>query len=208
MDFDAIREKLAALAEREWPENWGAREQGETTDFYGWSHHYRMEPTASEHQVAAFEQAHGVTLPEDYRKFLIELGNGGAGPGYGIFPLGEGEEEQLPQELLQNLSTDFSLIDTWNESRLAVGRGDNDSIPDEDYYSCSVIAGAIEIATDGCALFYLLVVSGPGKGQIWFDKRADGEGVVPVRDERGAILTFGPWYQRWLDDAFRRWTGG
>ena len=61
-----------------------------------------------------------------------------------------------------------------------------------------MVAGALEIATDGCALFYLLVVNGPAKGQIWYDKRTDSEGIEPLRGRDGAILNFGEWYTNWL----------
>lgn len=50
-------------------------------------HRYESRATASEQTLARFESRHRITLP-DYRVYLAELGNGGAGPSYGIFPLG------------------------------------------------------------------------------------------------------------------------
>ncbi|QUL37215.1 SMI1/KNR4 family protein [Erythrobacter sp. JK5] len=192
MDVTATREKLRVLGDREWPEEWGFEQAGD--DFLGWSHRYRLDTPLDTSEVESFERQHAVALPADYRQFLIELGNGGAGPGYGIWPLGEGENGPLPDEMLANLSQPFAHTEPWNENGL----------PDEEYYSYSVIAGALEIATDGDALYYFLVLNGPAAGQVWYDRRTDGKGLGPVRDAGGAIMTFGPWYEAWLGLALDR----
>lgn len=44
-------------------------------------------PVLSEETLAEFESAHAVALPHDYRAFLAVIGNGGPGPGYGMFDL-------------------------------------------------------------------------------------------------------------------------
>ena len=53
------------------------------------SHHWVLNEVLLEVEVSAFEQLHGVSLPVDYRRFLTRIGNGGAGPFYGVFPLGQ-----------------------------------------------------------------------------------------------------------------------
>jgi hypothetical protein len=52
-------------------------------------HRYRLRPPVSIEQLRDFEKLHGITLPSDYRQFLLQAGNGGAGPYYGILPLEE-----------------------------------------------------------------------------------------------------------------------
>lgn len=48
---------------------------------FGAKHHqYKLNPPASLEEVEVFEESVGVTLPEDYRNFLLYAGNGGAGP--------------------------------------------------------------------------------------------------------------------------------
>ena len=55
---------------------------------FGAEHHrFELGPRLPEVVVAEFEDRHEVELPPEYRRFLIELGNGGAGPGYGLTPL-------------------------------------------------------------------------------------------------------------------------
>src|SRR4051812_22972723 len=53
----------------------------------GTDHHYRVNPVMDESAVGAFEQRHNIRLPEDYRAFLLHIGNGGAGPYCGVLPL-------------------------------------------------------------------------------------------------------------------------
>lgn len=63
-----------------------ARQRG-LTCFGSDAHRFELRPPASEEAVRAFEVEHGVTLPEDFRTFLLEAGDGGAGPFYGLYPL-------------------------------------------------------------------------------------------------------------------------
>lgn len=53
-------------------------------------HGFRLNPPLPEVDVMAFENTHNVSLPHDFSQFLTKVGNGGAGPFYGVFPLGKG----------------------------------------------------------------------------------------------------------------------
>ena len=48
-------------------------------------HHYLLGPTLTEAEIAAFEDKHEIRLPDDYRVFLAEAGNGGLGPDSPMF---------------------------------------------------------------------------------------------------------------------------
>ena len=62
--------------------------------FGAYKHKYEFDPPADISEVRAFEQKHGMKLPENYVRVLTELGNGGAGPdlfrGAGGLPLHRG----------------------------------------------------------------------------------------------------------------------
>jgi hypothetical protein len=59
----------------------------------------RLSPPLSETDVAEFEAKHDITLPEPYRRFLLEVGNGGDGPPYyGLAPLGSGAASSYKPE--------------------------------------------------------------------------------------------------------------
>ena len=143
--------------------------------FGSMQHGYRLGFSLSERELATFESANGIRLPEDYRRFLSAVGNGGAGPYDGLEPLGT---------FGRNLSKPFPFIaatDTLTEEEL--GR-----LPDRDEYS-----GVIEFCHQGCAIYSYLVVNGPTYGTLW----DGGEDFYPTR------LTFAVWYRRWLERALR-----
>lgn len=56
-------------------------------------HQYKFNSCLNESDIASFEQKFGVKLPEEYRDFLLIVGNGGAGPDYGILSLEQSLEE-------------------------------------------------------------------------------------------------------------------
>lgn len=136
-------------------------------------HRYQLGPVLSEAKLAAFESANGIRLPEDYRGFLSEVGNGGAGPFYGLEPLdpfGRDRSRPFPQ---------VAATDTLSAE-------ESDRLRDRDEYP-----GVLGFCHQGCAIYSYLVVNGPSYGTIW-DGRED---FFPTG------LTFGVWYRRWLERA-------
>ncbi len=52
-------------------------------------HRYEFAPVLPLTEVRDFEKRHRITLPSGYVEFLTQVGNGGAGPDFGIFSLDE-----------------------------------------------------------------------------------------------------------------------
>ena len=153
-------------------------------------HRFRLNPPLTEDEVARFEAAHGIALPGDYRAFLTQLGNGGAGPAYGVSKLGEaplGWEPRPFREIegyVGCLSKPFPHTAAWNDYR------------DTAKYE-GPIDGAIPISDIGCGSMFWLVVAGPEAGHIWCDSRADYAGLAPMPDD-ASRKTFLEWYLDWL----------
>jgi hypothetical protein len=85
-------------------------------------HRFLLNPPLSEPGVSAFEAAHRVRLPADYRTFIVTIGNGGAGPCYGIYPLEQSLWKEStstpaawPADLIGDISQPFALNDDWND---------------------------------------------------------------------------------------------
>jgi hypothetical protein len=86
-------------------------------DRFGASRHrHRLGRRLSKGSVTSFESAHGVPLPEAYRSFLLDVGNGGAGPHYGLFPLDGRGMRDLER-------TSVSGPDTWPLASRTAKRG-------------------------------------------------------------------------------------
>lgn len=81
------------------------------------NHKYRFNPRLSDDQICLFEQRYEITLPKGYRTFLTEIGNGGAGPYYGLETLEDSVFQDLdykrPGETL-NLKKPFPFTESWN----------------------------------------------------------------------------------------------
>lgn len=182
-------------------------------------HGFQLNPPLSEAEVAAFEQEHRVKLPPDYRQFLTSLGNGGAGPFYGIFPLGKMDHNfgfaawQEDNDFVGVVSEPFSLAADWND---LTGRPSDDLVGrsksyeaqldtfEKSYWRSSLMDGAIPICHEGCALRIWLVVSGPEAGKLWEDRRSEYAGIKRVKLADGSPATFVTWYNEWLNSCLAK----
>jgi len=55
------------------------------TKIFGASKHkFQLNPVATTKQVIEFENKYNFSFPDEYRRFILEVGDGGAGPYYGI----------------------------------------------------------------------------------------------------------------------------
>lgn len=111
---------------------------------FGSDHHrYEVGPVLTEEELSCFEANHGIFLPADYRCFLSTVGNGGAGPFYGMAPL---------DAFGRNLSKPFPLTEA------------ADDLPDA---TIDELGGILEFCEQGCGTYSYLVVCGPAYGTVW-----------------------------------------
>jgi hypothetical protein len=197
MIFDAqlqrIKDKLVAAR---------AADQGFDV-FDAGTHKYLMKVPATEEEVSAFEQKHSIQLPGCFRSFLLAVGNGGfgyqgsgAGPGYGIYPLGYGvgDENFLQHDCLLDpemsedqwkLLTEFEHGDTnisKEQYRLAAGK---------------LFGGTLRLGTQGCTYYHALVLNGPHKGRV---VNLDYNYMIPpiFTPDTSNFLDY---YEQWLDEV-------
>jgi len=209
MHYEPIRKAIEALRQRD----------SAFQLFGALGHRYQLNPQLTELEVAEFEQHRSIRLPEAYRHFVLNVGDGGAGPYYGVFRLGKmdglgGEESAWKEgEFVGSLRDCWPHRHAWNlpKEALIVPDGLSDDAMemaldeiDKRYWDAALVAGAFPICHHGCAYRDWLVVTGPEAGQVWHDARVDQEGLRPYESTDGRRLTFAEWYLDWLDGALQK----
>ncbi len=191
------------------------------------THRYELHPRLPEAKVAAFEAKHGVVLPDDYRAFVTRLGNGGAGPYYGVFRLGEMDDNFGMQRwkeggFVGSLREPFPYVEArdFSQDRPDLLSDDEADALEEEYQR--PLNGAFPLCHEGCALRDWLIVTGPERGNLWHDAVVDHQGYKPwgegrAAEEKGGVvfpvkegaapreprarLGFLDWYEAWLECA-------
>jgi hypothetical protein len=136
----------------------------------------------SEAALRAFEEKRRVRLPEDYRSFVLQIGDNVVGPGFGLIPLVERVESNRDVEL-PLLSEPFQLVDA------------TDVDPDE---LREVHRGLLTIADFGCASWAAIVITGDMRGQMW-EYGVDGYRPLLVHENGPPRHSFATWYEAWLN---------
>ena len=152
--------------------------------------------------MRAFETRHGIALPEGYRRFVLEIGNGGAGPFYGLFPLGDHTAALTGDDTPGVLARPACWCRAWpwTSGRPCARLGLDDDAQSADAYrqaNAALHGGVMSLGDQGCGILHALVVSGPFAGR-----------VVNLNDEvrdHPPLFAFEPdflaWYERWLDET-------
>jgi hypothetical protein len=183
-------------------------------------HDYKLQPPLNEKIISTFEVQNEITFPLDYKFFISEIGNGGAGPKYGLFPFQmhhSGHDLVVWKEnySIGDLTKPFLHKDSWNLPTEFWEKEPNpspDTSPEdedemnevwekeliENYWRLDLINGTIPICDLGCASENLLVVNGQQKSFVWVDERADYKGLSPLKNKNGEPVTFSDWYLSWL----------
>jgi hypothetical protein len=149
-----------------------------------------LAPPVSPDEIADFEDRFGVELPPEYRSFLIEVSAGGPGPGYGLYQFDRSDlDEALGRCSWNNFTepTEFyrSPFPFTAPTSLTAEEVERDpEVADRQ------LEGTWVLADYGCAIYMLLVLSGPSAGQLWW---SDGLDLSP------ADVSFVDWYTTWLD---------
>ena len=167
------------------------------------SHEYRLDSPIDTKEVESFEDKYNISLPEEYKIFLTQIGNGGnehrsqvgnsgAGPYYGIYKLGHKYQlfmGNIAFPTLEYLTKEpFFNSETTKEEWEKISENMSENIFERVY------AGILTIGACGCAGYMGIMLNGENAGR-----------VVHTYDEieycpRFARETnFLDWYENWLD---------
>jgi hypothetical protein len=158
-----------------------------------WNAHHSKWGCASVAALSALEARCGVRLPEDYRRFVTEIANGGLGPGCGMFSV-EKAFDDAP-EWTGDVSAPFLYGDDDARRVLDKRAGDDRfhslKLPDQQ----ELPNGCLLLAHTGCGCFDILVITGEQRDRVW---GMDTRRLCPL-SEGGKPVSFLDWYESWLD---------
>jgi hypothetical protein len=139
---------------------------------------YTFNSPAALQEVEAFEQRHGILLPEAYRSFLLHVADGGTMiDGARLLRLSELEVD------LESVGSPFPLTDycVW----------ENDESMDENKQK-TVCNGNVALMDMGDCQTWNIILSGASTGEMWFFTDVGVQPACPRRD-------FVSWFEYWLD---------
>lgn len=170
------------------------------------SHRYLLNKVVKEEKIKVFENKYGIQLPEEYRRFLIEVGNGGAGPYYGLQTLEDSlfiDLDYKRENEYLNPSEPFLFIEKWNMKFAGNHSNEQEYIAfEEEYFKPSWANGLLRICNFGCGVSLNLVVNGSEYGNIWADDRVNDGGIFPdLYFGQSGRTQFLDWYILWLNQS-------
>lgn len=199
LQCDRIRKKLAVAK----------RKDRRRSVFGAPTHRYRIGKPLSVRDVVQFEEENDIELPSAFRGFLLNVGNGnrtphisknsmvfgcGAGPYYGLFPLGTelsiGENVVLAEPATVEPDSSSgrwdAIVSQLNMPELS--DAEYDAVVDQ------VFAGILPIGHQGCSGWQGLVLNGEYRGRIiYLDEELNGPPSLT------RYCNFLDWYESWLD---------
>ena len=144
-------------------------------------------PVITEKEVKSFETKYGITLPEGYRRFILEIADGAIGGymssiiplGY-IFPMPGDKSTQFLH--FSNIGKEFpfeypwmphgDIIDKYKPFRYTYPREMSDLKKN----------GSLIIENDGCGEYWNLIITGPQRGKVWRFVTGDILPCIPSMD--------------------------
>jgi len=185
--IERIREKLGIAAKKKL-ECFGSG-YPIRSGFGSSGHQWRSYPVPEE-KIAEFETKYGITLPEEFRTFIQEIGIG-AGPFYGIHELMNWLCDDTTEEGELNFLSSPCLI----QPTMCGGTGYtgwDERLEETGVHEDRVYQGILSIISQGCTYLSGIIITGPHRGTVL---NLDLDRQVP----QWANPSFLDWYEKWLD---------
>lgn len=199
--LEAIRIKLARLKELD----------SSYSGFGSESHKNILNKRLTQSDIEQYQTKYNIILPEEYAQFLMHIGNGGAGPCYGLLPLEENENsinisEVFPYQFESPLYLEGKYDEFYERMDECESLDEEDAVCEElneikDREYLDSLKGFIDLNHEGCAMYNILIVNGKDHGCVWFFDFSDDFGTVPlINPESSKPMRFLDWYELWLDE--------
>lgn len=161
------------------------------------THKYQLRPTLTLAEVKAFEAKHQITLLEEHVFFLTQVGNGGAGPYYGLTTL----EKLIGMDEHATAVREEALIDQML-SKEQWKRMMDETEEDDDLFDQAmerIYGSVLNIGTQGCSYDNLLMLNGSEKGKIvYIDWNLYSDYPPYLTD-----MPFLDWYENYFEEIIQ-----
>lgn len=157
---------------------------------------FNLNPPVELKEIKSFEEEYKIQFPEEYREFMLKVGNGGDGPPhYRMLDLCSSIKlsKQFAKGFDEFLAEEFPL------KEYMVWEGITLSEEDKQKFE-RIHRGSLILGEDGCGIFWLLIITGPERGQVWQLTEVGIQSCAPK-------LSFLDWYEYWLNDGRDWWRG-
>ncbi len=171
-------------------------------------HQYRLASPVDLAFVRTIEEKYHFRFPEDYVQFITEVGDGGAGPGYGLYSFGyyhtevkSAKEAKVREAYLCGLGREIQLLPIepeWLED-FCISKKEYEKNPEKYFrggkgsfnWDNDTPYGFFHLGTYGCGRDFGLITAGERYGQVFIN---DTEGLFELESD-----SFQAFYQDWLD---------
>lgn len=167
-------------------------------------HQYRLGPVLALEEIRRVETQRQMKFPEEYVFYLTQVGDGGAGPYYGLYPfekvLAQVQNPYLGQ-IFEHTVTTGTTGEQWREYMRRCDELTESAEKDIQHeYDCKLYSNMIPIGTQGCTYDNMLMLSGEDAGRIlYFDWNMMEES--PPFDTG---MTFLEWMEGFFRDIIER----
>ncbi|WP_294664034.1 SMI1/KNR4 family protein [Fusobacterium ulcerans] len=194
MECKSIEEKLKKLIELD----------KDFSIFGSESHEYIINSKLTEEEIQNFEAKNQLTLPSEYREYLKNIGNGGAGPFYGLLELEDNDNNltDLSMEFPYTYDKPLKLVEVYE----TMDEMDDENEEEQEQFLNEIyeksVRGIIFLAHEGCGMYSVLVVKGEEYGNVWYFDFANDAGTYPLTSEKtGKSMKFFEWMELWIDKS-------
>ena len=156
----------------------------------------KWNPPLKEQVVKQYEKENGILLPQDYRRFIITVADGGTQPFYGLYPL-MGKLPSYEKRAAVYKKFPYTIRTPLNIAKLS----------EEAYHALfetqEADAGYILLCQEGCGMRSILIVNTEDKetyGTVWFYDLCNDAGIYPlVHPITHQTMSFLDWLEYYVD---------
>lgn len=163
-------------------------------------HQYRINPVVNMAEIRRAEEERHVKFPEEYVFYLTRVGNGGAGPYYGLYPFEKvlaGDRNPYLGQILEQTVTTQLTKEQWREHMHKLDELGESFETDADYeeYQSKLFSNMTPIGTQGCTYDNMLMLSGGDADRIMY--------IDWNMEEDGPPFDTGMTFLEWMEGYFQ-----